>query len=194
MASQAILTVRELVSSRLGGGGSGGGSSGSADDKDVVKLTDKNFEEVVLASDDIWLVEFFAPWCGHCKNLAPHWAAAATQLKGKVRLGALDATAETVTASRFQVSLQKKNNHSILNLKLEAEESLLAVSEPVTLFPFRLGVILRLSISVLVGKTGTVQKITKVVFFPFSPVQKHTQAGISVNCEVGLLMTTVLCC
>ena len=106
MASQAILTVRELVASRLGGGGggSGGGSAGSTDDKDVVKLTDNNFEEVVLASDDIWLVEFFAPWCGHCKNLAPHWAAAATQLKGKVRLGAVDATAETVTASRFQVS------------------------------------------------------------------------------------------
>ena len=43
--------------------------------------------------------------CGHCKNLAPHWASAATELKGKVKLGALDATAETVTASRFGVSL-----------------------------------------------------------------------------------------
>lgn len=42
--------------------------------------------------------------CGHCKNLAPHWASAATELKGKVKLGALDATAETVTAGRFGVS------------------------------------------------------------------------------------------
>ena len=41
--------------------------------------------------------------CGHCKNLAPHWAAAAMELKGKVKLGALDATVHTVTASKYQV-------------------------------------------------------------------------------------------
>jgi len=69
----------------------------------VVELTDSNFEELVYGSEDMWLVEFFAPWCGHCKNLAPQWAAAATELKGKVKLGALDATVNTVVASRFQV-------------------------------------------------------------------------------------------
>ena len=41
--------------------------------------------------------------CGHCKNLAPHWAAAATELKGKVKLGALDATVHKAVASRYQV-------------------------------------------------------------------------------------------
>ena len=69
----------------------------------MIELTDSNFEELVYGSDDMWLVEFFAPWCGHCKSLAPHWAAAATELKGKVKLGALDATVNTVIASRFQV-------------------------------------------------------------------------------------------
>ena len=77
--------------------------SGSSDD--VIELNDQNFEKMVLQSDDMWLVEFFAPWCGHCKNLAPHWASAATELKGKVKLGALDATVNTVMANRYGVSI-----------------------------------------------------------------------------------------
>ncbi|XP_045778392.1 protein disulfide-isomerase A6 homolog [Maniola jurtina] len=79
-------------------------SSGSSSDKsDVVELTDSNFKELVLDSEDMWLVEFFAPWCGHCKNLEPHWAKAATELKGKVKLGAVDATVHQMMASRYQV-------------------------------------------------------------------------------------------
>ena len=69
---------------------------------EVIELTDDSFGQV-LASDDPWLVEFYAPWCGHCKNLAPHWAKAATELKGKVKLGALDATAHTKAASEYSV-------------------------------------------------------------------------------------------
>ena len=38
---------------------------------DVIELTDSNFEKEVLKSDEPWLVEFYAPWCGHCKRLAP---------------------------------------------------------------------------------------------------------------------------
>lgn len=75
----------------------------STDDKDVIELTDSNFNKLVLQSDDMWLVEFFAPWCGHCKNLAPHWNKAATELKGKVKLGALDATVYTTTAAKYGV-------------------------------------------------------------------------------------------
>jgi len=82
-------------------GGSSGSSSGSSDD--VIELTDSNFDKLVLQSDDMWLVEFFAPWCGHCKNLAPHWAKAATQLKGKVKLGALDATVHQIKAQQYEV-------------------------------------------------------------------------------------------
>ncbi|XP_050343804.1 protein disulfide-isomerase A6 homolog [Nymphalis io] len=78
-------------------------ASGSSDKSDVITLTDSNFKELVLDSEDMWLVEFYAPWCGHCKNLEPHWAKAATELKGKVKLGALDATVHTVMASRYQV-------------------------------------------------------------------------------------------
>lgn len=42
-----------------GGGGGGGGGGGK---NDVVELTDSNFDELVLQSEDLWLVEFYAPW------------------------------------------------------------------------------------------------------------------------------------
>lgn len=90
--------ARAAVGGKRSSGSSGDSKSsqGSTDSKDVVELTDANFDKLVLDSDDMWLVEFFAPWCGHCKNLAPQWASAATELKGKVKLGALDATVHTV--------------------------------------------------------------------------------------------------
>lgn len=43
------------------------------------------------------------PRCGHCQRLAPEWAKAATELKGKVKVAALDATVHTVSASRYQI-------------------------------------------------------------------------------------------
>ena len=72
-------------------------------DKDVVELTASNFKKLVLQSDDMWLVEFFAPWCGHCKNLEPHWKKAASELKGKVKLGAVDATVHQELAQEYGV-------------------------------------------------------------------------------------------
>lgn len=104
----AFKELRSLVDSRTRSGGSSskssGGSSGSGSgSKDVVELTDANFNEKVMQSDDLWLVEFYAPWCGHCKNLAPVWAQAATELKGKVKLGALDATVHTTMANKYEV-------------------------------------------------------------------------------------------
>ena len=57
-------------------------------------LNSRNFDETVLKSKDIWIVEFYAPWCGHCKALEPEYAQAAKNLKGQVKLGKVDATVE----------------------------------------------------------------------------------------------------
>ncbi|KAL5280364.1 PDIA6 family protein [Megaselia abdita] len=101
-AEAALSEAKKIVNSRLGGGGSSGSSSSNSKD-DVIELTDDNFDKLVLNSDDVWLVEFFAPWCGHCKSLAPQWAKAASELKGKVKLGALDATVHQSKAAEYGI-------------------------------------------------------------------------------------------
>ena len=68
---------------------------------DVVKLTTANFNKDVVNSADIWLVEFYAPWCGHCKNLVPEWEKAAKALKGIVKVGAVDMDVEKVNYHKF---------------------------------------------------------------------------------------------
>ncbi|XP_060658294.1 protein disulfide-isomerase A6 homolog [Drosophila sulfurigaster albostrigata] len=101
IAEAALAEAKKKVNAAFGGGSGGGSSSGSKGD--VIELTEDNFDKLVLNSDDIWLVEFFAPWCGHCKNLEPEWAKAAKELKGKVKLGALDATAHQGKAAEYNV-------------------------------------------------------------------------------------------
>lgn len=59
---------------------------------DVVTATEKSFNAEVLKHPGIVVVEFFAPWCGHCKALAPEYEKAATLLKGVAKLVAVDAS------------------------------------------------------------------------------------------------------
>ncbi|KAL4169626.1 hypothetical protein KRP22_010544 [Phytophthora ramorum] len=70
---------------------------------DVITLTDETFDDTVLNSGDVWLVEFYAPWCGHCKALAPEWEQAASDLKGSVKVAAIEATANEIKPAEYGV-------------------------------------------------------------------------------------------
>lgn len=73
------------------------------DEKDVVVLKDKNFSDVIKNNRFV-MVEFYAPWCGHCQALAPEYAAAASELKGEdVILAKVDATEENELGQQYDV-------------------------------------------------------------------------------------------
>lgn len=72
----------------------------------VIDLVPDNFDDVVLKSGKPALVEFFAPWCGHCKNLAPVYEELASNFESassKVSIAKVDADAEKSLGKRFGI-------------------------------------------------------------------------------------------
>ena len=94
--------------STCGGSGSQGGNSGSSGSansgpSDVVTLTNSNFNSQVYNAKGVWLVEFYAPWCGHCKKLQPEWESAAKKLKNTVQMGKVNCDEESSLCQQFGV-------------------------------------------------------------------------------------------
>ncbi|XP_073151140.1 protein disulfide isomerase-like 2-3 [Henckelia pumila] len=102
IAEFALQQVKALLKERLNGKTTGG-SSQKSEPSASVELNSRNFDELVLKSKELWIVEFFAPWCGHCKKLAPEWMKAASNLKGQAKLGHVDCDAEKSLMSRYNV-------------------------------------------------------------------------------------------
>ena len=111
--------ARSIANVRLNGKSSSSSSSGSGsqqkqqqqkqktaepgNEKDVIELTDDNFDSTVFNDESMWLIAFYAPWCGHCKKLLPEWVTAATQLRGQVKIAKVDATVHQKLAQRYQI-------------------------------------------------------------------------------------------
>ena len=68
-----------------------------------VDLTDQTFDRFVSRSSLPVLVDFWAPWCGPCKMMAPQFQQAAHQLEPRIRLAKVNTEAEPHLAAQFGI-------------------------------------------------------------------------------------------
>ena len=66
-------------------------------------LDDSNFEAEVLNSDSPVLVDFWAPWCGPCRGLAPIISAIAEKYEGRIKVGKYNCDDSTEYAEKYYV-------------------------------------------------------------------------------------------
>ena len=69
----------------------------------TVKVTDETFEQDVLKSDKPVLVDFWAEWCGPCKQIAPALEQIAEELAGQVTIAKVDIDSSPTTPARYGV-------------------------------------------------------------------------------------------
>jgi len=68
-----------------------------------VNLTDANFEAEVLKHEGAVMVDFFAPWCGPCKMMAPTVEKLAGEFEGKVKVGVINVDENSEVSMKFQI-------------------------------------------------------------------------------------------
>jgi len=68
-----------------------------------VKITTRNFKKEVIDSDKPVLVDFWAPWCGPCKMIAPYLEELAKEYAGKIKVCKLNVDEAPDLATKYSI-------------------------------------------------------------------------------------------
>ena len=99
--------------------------------KNVLTITEENFEKEVIKSDVPVLLDFWATWCAPCRMLGPTIEALADELAGKVKVGKINVDEQPNLASAFRVmsiptvTLTKGNNLIMQTVGVRTKDVLL---------------------------------------------------------------------
>lgn len=162
----------------------------------VILATDATFNALVLQSNRPSIVEFFAPWCGHCKNLAPEYKKAAAATKGMVNIVAIDCddASNRPLCSRYDVK-----GFPTLKLFTPGQKAPTDYQGPRTAKPIVDAVLAKLdakNIKKLTAKSAegflADKELPKVLLFTSKPKSSHLYMALSMEFKGKLAFAEIL--